>query len=356
MNEDRMASICREIVAPAASASADDYLALLHRVQGAGLFRRTLLPYAIVASVGVAGLLLCLYGITRTDNLLLQLLNGLMFGFWSVQLGMLGHDLSHGQVFSSATWNKRLAIIEWCLVGGLSERRWFAKHNAHHRAPNHEGMDPDLEIPFVLDHRLAQDRSRFFQTFILPRQHILFWCVLPLVYFWNIAHSFRYLLHRPDRQTTVEVTLLSIHFLLLFLFVFSQLSVATGLVFLSSVSVSVGVYMSLVFAPNHKGMEIVSQRSRFIWTQQICCTRNIRCGPLGAFLLGGLHHQIEHHLFPTMSRFKQRRASQYVREFCREHRLPYHQTSWSRSLRELQDSLVDAASADHLVARRVHEN
>jgi hypothetical protein len=41
----------------------------------------------------------------------------------------------------------------------------------------------------------------------------------------------------------------------------------------------------------------------------------------------GLNYQIEHHLFPSMPRLNLRHSRQFVRQFRREHGLPYTQTS-----------------------------
>ncbi len=48
-------------------------------------------------------------------------------------------------------------------------------------------------------------------------------------------------------------------------------------------------------------------------------------------LMGGLNHQIEHHLFPSMPRPHLARARLLVREHCAAHDLPYTETSLVRS-------------------------
>jgi fatty acid desaturase len=56
--------------------------------------------------------------------------------------------------------------------------------------------------------------------------------------------------------------------------------------------------------------------------------------------MGGLNHQIEHHLFPSMPTPNLRRARPVVREFCAEIGVPYHETgllrSWAESLGQLR--------------------
>ena len=41
------------------------------------------------------------------------------------------------------------------------------------------------------------------------------------------------------------------------------------------------------------------------------------------FITGGLNYQIEHHLFPTLSRKNLAKAKIIVKEFCDENSIPY---------------------------------
>src|SRR5690606_40929332 len=64
-----------------------------------------------------------------------------------------------------------------------------------------------------------------------------------------------------------------------------------------------GVYMGASFAPNHKGMAIIAPDAKIdFFSKQVRTSRNIRGGWWATWLMGGLNYQIEHHLFPSMSR------------------------------------------------------
>ena len=60
------------------------------------------------------------------------------------QVGFLGHDAGHRQVFGS----QRASYVAGLLLGnlgiGLSFGWWVGKHNRHHAHPNTEGADPDI--------------------------------------------------------------------------------------------------------------------------------------------------------------------------------------------------------------------
>src|SRR5207237_479990 len=66
----------------------------------------------------------------------------------------------------------------------------------------------------------------------------------------------------------------------------------------------IGLLLGAVFAPNHKGMLVLSQddKSLDFLRKQVLTARSVRSTPLIDFLYGGLNHQAVHHLFPTMPR------------------------------------------------------
>lgn len=310
----------------------------------AGYFKRTYRRHAIVFFIAIAGILFSAWIITLTDNLYIQTLNAMLAGFFVVQLGLLGHDLSHGGIFSSAKRNKIFASLLWSLGCGLSESRWFSKHNAHHQAPNHIGSDPDVDIPFVFSHEQASLRPPFYKKYIFPYQHILFWIGIWFVYPYNIRNSMKFLRKNNTLRSFTEMVFMLIHFGILFSFTFWFLPSLTALLFVTIHFLTIGIYMALVFAPNHKGEEMLAPEETYNWVYQITLTRNITPSPLLSYIFGGLDYQVEHHLFPEMSRFYYADASLLIKEFCRDEKIPYHETSWIDSLKQIHLALKEEAA------------
>jgi fatty acid desaturase len=92
--------------------------------------------------------------------------------------------------------------------------------------------------------------------------------------------------------------------------------------------------MGCSFAPNHKGMPVLTGAEDLDYVQrQVLTSRNVRGHRLTDFVLGGLNYQIEHHLFPNMPRPNLRRAHPVIRNFCAEHDLPFVETSLPASYR-----------------------
>ncbi len=324
---------------------ANDYEKLITTVTAKGCYKRTYLPFFFIFIFTLTGLSVSLFFITITDNLVLQLLNGMLFGFFSVQLGLIGHDLSHGGVFTTKKLNHNLAILIWGLGCGLSESRWYYKHNAHHQAPNHIGHDPDLEIPFVFSHEQAITYSDFNKKWVFPYQQITFWIGLCFVYPYNILNSMRFLFRDISLRSHWEILLMIIHFLLLFAVTLYYLPAMVAIIFNLAVFLTMGIYMGLIFAPNHKGEDMLASEATYNWVHQITLTRNIKPNFFTSYFLGGLEHQIEHHLFPTMPRFRYKEARIIVKDLCLTQAIPYHETSWLESMKQIHLALKEESRA-----------
>jgi fatty acid desaturase len=118
------------------------------------------------------------------------------------------------------------------------------------------------------------------------------------------------------------------------------LSPLRALVFVIVQQGLLGLYLGCAFAPNHKGMPVLSEHDELDFLRrQVLTSRNVRGGRLVDWVLGGLNYQIEHHLFPSLPRPSLRHAQPLVRAFCLEHGLPYCQRtllgSYTEALRHL---------------------
>ena len=103
--------------------------------------------------------------------------------------------------------------------------------------------------------------------------------------------------------------------------------------------------MASVFAPNHKGMMTLDKDEKMDFLrQQVLTARNVKAGPFIDFWYGGLNYQIEHHLFPNMSRNKLRESQQITMAFCKERNISYHETSMAQSYVEILESLYEMSA------------
>jgi fatty acid desaturase len=92
--------------------------------------------------------------------------------------------------------------------------------------------------------------------------------------------------------------------------------------------------MALAFAPNHKGMPVVSGIAPDYLRRQVVTSRNTRGSRVADYAFGGVNFQIEHHLFPSMPMPALRQAQPLVRRFCQERSVPYVEMTVWGSYRE----------------------
>lgn len=125
----------------------------------------------------------------------------------------------------------------------------------------------------------------------------------------------------------LELALLTIRLGTNLAVVFLVLSPGVAVAFIAVQTAVFGLYMGGCFAPNHKGMPILPEKSRADFlSRQILTSRNIAGGRFMTMLMGGLNHQIEHHLFPDMPRPHLRKARLLVKAHCEEQGIAYTET------------------------------
>src|SRR5690606_33751469 len=149
------------------------------------------------------------------------------------------------------------------------------------------------------------------------------------------------------RRRGLELALLAAHAAGYLGALFTVLPPGLALAFLAVHQGLFGVYLGSIFAPNHKGMPMPTERMDFL-RKQVLTSRNVAGGRLTDGLvhvvMGGLNHQIEHHLFPSMPTPNLRRARPIVRGFCAEIGVPYHETGLERSSAESLRQLKEASA------------
>jgi fatty acid desaturase len=263
-------------------------------------------------------------------------------GVMSTQLGFLGHDAGHGQVFASRRANRLLGLFVGNGLIGLSFGWWVPKHSAHHAHPNELGHDPDMGVggvnpPAADGHphghtRLAGWLERWQAELFVP--------LMLLRSTGLYVSGVQDLLRRRDRAAIVECLLLALRTALYLSAVFWVLPLPEAVAFIVVQEAVFSLYLGCSFAPNHKGMPVIDEGSGMSFAaRQIVTARNVSGGRLTGFILGGLNYQIEHHLFPTMPRPSLRRARECVRTYCVENHFGYCEEGPVRSFRHALSSL-----------------
>jgi fatty acid desaturase len=298
---------------------------------------------AIFNAVALAGVIaLALW----SPHPLVLVASAVLYGVMLTQIGLLGHDVAHRQVFRRGRW---VTVSGWILgnfLMGISYTWWTRKHNQHHAKPNHLTEDPDVDYPMLafFPEQVGM-RKRWAMPIIKLQAYLL--PFLALFAFVTLRTPSISLVFRGDMPRRIQQAIgLALYWSIFALFL-TQLGgwpEAIAFFFISQMSFS--LYNVSVFAPNHKGMMMLSDDEPLDFLrEQVLTARNVQGSPFVDFWYGGLNYQIEHHLFPTMPRNQLRHAQPIVEQFCAERGIPYYQTSLTRSYAEIFQHLKRAGAA-----------
>jgi len=306
---------------------ASDYAALLARVRRTGLLDRSAvgyLPRLIALGVMTAAGVVAMLWLGRSWW---QLFVAAYFAIVFAQIGFLGHDAGHQQIFRRKAWNDLSGLLLSNLGIGLSFGWWVDKHNRHHRHPNDLDRDPDVKRN-VLAWSDDQANSQRGPLRVVARHQAAFFFPLLLFEAWNLhVGSVRTLLSHP-RGRAVEIALLLAHAGGCLALLVVVMSPVRALVFVAVQQALLGLYLGCSFAPNHKGMPAVDDLDAADFLRrQVLTSRNIAGGRVTAAIFGGLNYQIEHHLFPSMPSRNLRRCQPLVQDFCAARGVAYCEAS-----------------------------
>jgi len=258
------------------------------------------------------------------------------------------HDANHGSFAKSARVNRLMAYSADML--GASSWLWKFKHNSvHHGNTNVEGVDTDIEqLPFA---RLSPNQTwRPWHRY----QHVYMWALYGfLTVQWLVYSDFAGLVtgkvgsqtlrRSPRRRDVIRLVLgKAVH-----------LTWAVGLplffhawwvvlAFYFACSWLVGFFLAVFFQVAHcvdnvefadveaprRGIDFAAHQLRT--TSDVDCRTTI-VGPAIGWLMGGLHHQIEHHLAPALPHTAYATMARRVRRACATSATRYnlHRSPWT---------------------------
>ena len=264
-----------------------------------------------------------------------HLLTAAFLGAMFTQLGFLAHDAGHKQILRSRRGSYVLGVLLGNLAIGLGYGWWMDKHSRHHAHPNDPDRDPDVSDGALAFTPEQARRRHGLGRSVLRIQAWLFFPMLLLEAVNLHVASVRSLRRQAGAGRWLEGGLLVLHAGTYLSVVFLLLPGVQGLVFIAVQQGVFGLYMGCSFAPNHKGMPLLTRGEESDYLRrQVLTSRNIRGGVVTDYVLGGLNYQIEHHLFPGMPRPSLRRAQPIVRDFCREIGVSYLETGLVASYRQ----------------------
>lgn len=285
-------------------------------------------------------------------------LSVLLMVLYYCQAAYISHDAAHGQVLRSRKGLQAL-FVALSFAQGLSMTWWHKKHSVHHASPNAYKMvdgrmlplDSDIDtLPFISwDARLLSAPAQ-------PSQALLFWARLQPYGAWALFCILRlnWITAGLLQGTSKERALIVGHqaAMIMGASLFMGAGLWGGLGWLLVVNLLAGLGLSCFFLFGHTGMEIYEQSAAGShWDAQLRSTRNFSPGRLGTWASGGLNHQIEHHLFPSMPRSYLPRAAPLVRAIVERHGLVYPIATLAQGMVHIQKALKAGARPSSLAKK-----
>ncbi|GGO83298.1 fatty acid desaturase family protein [Nonomuraea cavernae] len=319
-----------------------DFAQLVRKITEAGLLDRRPVYYTVRICLAAAAYLGGWALFVWVGDSWWQLLVAVLMGVIFTQFGFLGHDLGHRQVFRTRRPSDNLGLVVGNLCIGLGWGWWNTKHNRHHANPNHEDHDPDVSPAVIVWSTDQARRSNGLPRFIAKWQAFWFFPLLTLEGWHLHVASFKSLANPSMKRRRLEGAMLVAHVVAYLALVFTVLPVGLGVLFLLVHQGVFGLYLGSTFAPNHKGMPILTKDDKLDFLRkQVLTSRNVKGGHVLDVALGQLNYQIEHHLFPNMPAPNLRKAQPIVQRYCEEIGVSYLETglfdSYGQALRHLHE-------------------
>ena len=235
------------------------------------------------------------------------------------------HDASHYAISIKPVINRGLSKL-WAGLGMWNANIWFYHHVLHHHSyTGIEGQDPDLYHLHPFAAKTVSNKKALLhnKTEGLPFVMIVF----PGYYLGQVISYFRTIYKKkifrislPDRDYYD-----SIDFLLVVGKIYSLYY--AGTVFSFHYILGLNFWYFVNIALDHDTYENIVENhySGKDWMKlQICHSSNfLNDNWIWTRLFGSINYQIEHHLFPNMSSVHYPTIAPIVREFCKEHDIPY---------------------------------
>ena len=225
----------------------------------------------------------------------------------STAAGWIAHDYVHGRGAFCALMRPFGAVMN-----GHSATWWSNKHNLHHACTNEVGVDEDImSDPFFFLWPPDPMRDSQFRgsqhLYALPVYSILF-------ALWRFNSIKTVAAH--GRRLWPQALALGVNYL--WMGACLPLPVAVGHILLS------GLMTATIVTVSHQAEDLLHEPSHDWVAQQIRTTRDaVTSNPFSEWLWGGMQYQLEHHLFPTMPRYRYPALVPKVRALCEAHGLEY---------------------------------
>ena len=263
-----------------------------------------------------------------------------VLAFATVQAGFIAHEAGHGAITKRRWLAQLIGQFFDSFLAALSYAHYQSIHIPHHAHCNEKAKDVDMQSNlFSVYPESVQKKRTWIGRLITRYQAYLIWPLITLQGFTLKIDSFN-TIRKNLKATRLDQIAMAVHLLLWFGPPVHILGLPNALLNYALMTWIIGLYCGYSFLVNHVGTRVIGSNEYIPpFIQRLVTTRNLGDSRIDDLLFGGINNHIEHHIFPTISSFRLRRARVITRNFCQQHSLPYLEMSWFRAAGEVFDYL-----------------
>jgi len=329
-------------------------------------------PVLIQPWLFLAASLVCVYS---SSNFYMHMLGSFLMALFWHQSAWIGHDTLHNSIVPDRRLSHLIGVVYGNLVTGISAGWWKYTHNMHHCVTNEWDRDPDVtHMPLLavtekmfLDAR-AKKLGRIESVlvrYLVPIQHIMY---VPYMAFarFNLyiqsllfaftgqvqAMPFQQMNFDKDIELYEKLGLIGFWAWYIAFLYFSFDTWQRSLAYMFFGHIYMGMlHVQITLSHWERPMSLPDDEHEWMRVQ-VVTSRNVDPGTFNDWYFGGLHYQIEHHLFPRVPRHNLGRLKQLVVPFCKKWDIPYTSSGFYEAVRDVVVSLSDVAVQVQLYEER----
>lgn len=257
-----------------------------------------------------------------------SMLAAMFLGVFTGRLGFLMHMGNHCAI-SKNHYINRFTGLMMDMIGSTHYIWQFEHQVAHHCDPNEFGKDNDCEIgaPILRFHPMIKrawyHKYNHLTTTVGMAGGLAKWTISDFFNLYaGVVSNVRLYVTKKEKLLVLFFKAQLFFFHLILPAYYWGLPWTMAL--FSAQLVIGGMYLENIFIVNHIQDGLVPPEGLHWAAKQVFSTANWgSASHFWNFVSGGLNHQIEHHLFPSMSHYLYPTIAPVVKQCCKDHGVPY---------------------------------
>ncbi|OMH80840.1 Delta(8)-fatty-acid desaturase [Zancudomyces culisetae] len=326
-------------------AIAEDYRKLENHLRAKNMYKCNYYNYAIEATriLAIFAGMIYFTCFGDTSSVWRVVMSSICAALLWQQEAFTAHDLGHAAVTGVNKIDTSIGLFVGDFLIGLSTGWWKDSHNVHHIVTNQPENDPDIQhLPFMAIspvfffndlYSTYYKRSLKFDAFsnlLVQIQHKSYYIIMTFGRYNLYVLSWVHVLFKVKGPQKYFELLGLTGFWVWYSFLLSFLPSYKLILLQIWLSHSIAAILHVQLTLSHFGMPVHSPNpeTECFMVRQIRTSLDIVCPSWMDWFHGGLHFQVEHHLFPRLPRHNLPYVKTLVKKLCEKHGIKYSELSF----------------------------